>query len=193
MASKKELSSTAMVWSNDKLRKVSVDLRWQKILRLSTTKGLNDKLLSELFNDSIRIGDIEKVSVLISKGVNVNKPGRNSWSPLHVAAKFGYHQIVRLLIGNGAVVDSKLEEPRYCGFTSLHLAVLKNQLNCAQVLLENGASVSLASKCNWHPIQIAVFKNDIEMAALLVKYGADINHRFNNDFFRAFKNTISVG
>ncbi|XP_044581344.1 ankyrin-1-like [Cotesia glomerata] len=155
-------------------------------MKLSYKKALLSKKLS--LNTLIMLGDIKSVRVLIKKGVDVNKPGKKMWTPLHVAAKHGHSEIVKLLIQNGASVNSVITESKGQRFTPLYLAVLKNHLECAKVLLKNGASVSPTTDGATHPIQIAVFKGHEEMAALLLSHGAQVNVRFSDSFFKAFKN-----
>ncbi|XP_053599227.1 ankyrin-3-like [Microplitis demolitor] len=132
---------------------------------------------------AVRIGDIKLVKLRIRQGVNVNSSGRKGSSPLHLAAWYGHPKIIKLLINNGARLDSVLNGPIKNGFTPLHLACLNNKVKCVKVLLKYGASVTPKCADVHHPIHIAVFKNYVKIAALLLDNGADVNLRFNNKFF----------
>ena len=67
-----------------------------------------------------------------------------------------------------------------CGFglTPLYLAVEKNQLKTAKLLLKNGANVNLISFVgNWHRVtslQLAFQINNHEMINLLLKYEPEV-------------------
>ena len=70
--------------------------------------------------------------------VNVRDPDDNR--PLHLAAEKGYTDCVRYLIRNGA----NLNQLNNAGYTPLHLAVINNFDETAQVLLENRADPYIA-------------------------------------------------
>ncbi|KAH0553706.1 hypothetical protein KQX54_003644 [Cotesia glomerata] len=108
------------------------------------------------------------------------------WPRLHVAVWHGFYSIVEGMIITGTPADSFFTGPIGRGFTALHLAALKNQYKCAEVLLECGASVSPKTGAICDPIHIAVFKNHQEMAALLFSHGCDVNVRFSDGFFELF-------
>ncbi|KAH0553769.1 hypothetical protein KQX54_004133 [Cotesia glomerata] len=90
-----------------------------------------------------------------------------------------------------ANVNSALLKTKIRGFTPLHLAVLRNHLDCARFLLENGASVFATSSDLCLPLHIAVLKNHVEMADLLLAHGAEVNLQFTNNIFKLFRTQIS--
>lgn len=51
-------------------------------------------------------GDVKAAIVLIAQDANVNEFGVNQQTPLHVAAQNGHHELVVLLLREGAVVDA---------------------------------------------------------------------------------------
>ncbi|XP_057321151.1 putative ankyrin repeat protein RF_0381, partial [Microplitis mediator] len=140
-------------------------------------------LVGGSLKNAARVGDIKLVKLRIRQGADVNDLGRNGRSPLHVAAAYGYPEIIELLINNGARLDSVLNGPTKNGYTPLHIACFSNKIKCVKVLLKYGASVTPKCSDVHHPIHIAVFKNHVEVAALLLDHGADVNLRYNNKFF----------
>ena len=58
--------------------------------------------------------------------------GRTS---LHIAAFYGYQEICEVLIENGAPVNAQ----DFQNNIPIHLAVLKNQINVVELLLNNGS------------------------------------------------------
>ncbi|KAH0554137.1 hypothetical protein KQX54_007900 [Cotesia glomerata] len=161
-----------------------IRLRKNKLKNMIT---LNNNLM---LNHVIRAGNLEEVKLLIERGVDINKPGRHSWTPLHMAAWGGQYQILKILIKNGAIVDSTLFDASIKpGWTPLHLAVRKNRIRCAKLLLRNGASVDSVENNVYHPLQIAVLNGSVKMAALLLDHGADINLKFDrkDEFLKLLK------
>lgn len=157
------------------------------------TKGVENKIvkskLNNSFSSAIKYDRIEELKLLVKKSADVNEPGRNKVTPLHVAAKHGRFTMMKFLIENGAFLDSTLVGPKERRFSPLHLAVLGNHVECVELLLQCGASVSpKIDVC--HPIHLAVFKNAVEIVNLLLDYGADVNLRFYNNFFKAFECTM---
>ncbi|MDP1603569.1 MAG: ankyrin repeat domain-containing protein [Legionella sp.] len=93
-------------------------------------------------------------------------------SLLHIAAKYGYIDCMKLLIARGADVNSNLVD--YSGAmkgTPLGNAVKENQYVAAQLLLASGASVHL-KRNGFTPLHDA---KNVEMAELLYSHGADVN------------------
>lgn len=165
------------------------------ITRLRKNKNKNVITLDNglTLNQVIRQGSLEDVKLLIERGVDINKPGQHSWTPLHMAAWGGQYRILKILIKNGAMVDSTLTHTSTKpGWTPLHLAVRKNRIRCAKLLLTNGASVDSTENGVTYPLQIAVLNGSVKMAALLLDHGANINLRFNrkDEFLKLLKPNI---
>ncbi len=81
-------------------------------------------------------GDTEKVLTLLEDGIDVNTTfpivGTHA---LMVAAAFGHVDTVRALIDKGADVNAK----DLTGWTPLHAAAFKGNMQIVRLLLENGA------------------------------------------------------
>ncbi|XP_008556238.1 putative ankyrin repeat protein RF_0381 [Microplitis demolitor] len=150
---------------------------------VSSSNSENNFSKGGLLYQAVREGNIESVKEAIRQGIDVNKLGPSGFSSLHVAAWNGYLEIIKLLIKNGAHLESVSNGPIKYGYTPLHLACLNNKIECVKVLLKYGASVTPKAAGVHHPIHIAVFKNYVEVAALLLNHGADVNLRFDNTFF----------
>lgn len=54
---------------------------------------------------AVREGNVSEVEALIAKGEDVNKPGKYSLTPLHVAALHGKTLLIRILLDRGANPD----------------------------------------------------------------------------------------
>ncbi|XP_057370599.1 uncharacterized protein LOC130691644 isoform X2 [Daphnia carinata] len=144
---------------------------------------------------------------LLELDCNPNIADKNGFVPLHVAALNSSFKIAELLIENKATIDlcnnKELTTPLFCaalsnsvlisellmkmgadtnkvdafGQTVLHIAVVKNSVNVAKLLLENGCqkNVNAVDDFGKSPLHIAVFHNLIQMAHLLLDNGANPN------------------
>jgi ankyrin repeat protein len=83
------------------------------------------------------LGNTKKVKTLIAEGANVNVVTYRNATPLLVAAKGGYIEIVKLLIEFGGDVNAKDED----GNTALHL-ISKEDFEIGKLLIEKGIDVN---------------------------------------------------
>ena len=84
---------------------------------------------------TIARGDEEWTGFLISKGANVNLPGKGGDTPLILAARVGFTEAVRWLLLKQARVDMTNRS----GETALIAAVQQRQLPIVRLLLDAGA------------------------------------------------------
>ena len=95
-------------------------------------------------------------------------------SPLLRAAGQGDLDIVKLLIQNGADVNSK----GIAGRTPLHGVIEFHPTNCIEImeiLLKNGASVNALDNCNRSPLHVAAKIGNVKIARFLVENGCNIH------------------
>ncbi len=83
-----------------------------------------------------RNGDLETARVLVEAGADVNDVAAAGTSALVIAAHSGHGTLGEYLLDAGA--DPNLAE---AGYTALHAAVLRGQVDLATALLEHGADV----------------------------------------------------
>ena len=122
----------------------------------------------------------EMVRFLLANGADVNiRGGYRKSTALHGAAGYGDVPMVNLLIAHGADVNAKDRH----GSTPISYAISDHH-NIAGLLLEKGASASIAGEDGLTPLHILVSryrasagKADKNLAALLISRGADIDAR----------------
>ena len=81
-----------------------------------------------------RSGDVESVRLLIAAGADVNDALPDGASALIVAAHSGHRQAAMALLDNGANPNADL-----VGYTALHAAILKSDVELVKALLAHGA------------------------------------------------------
>ena len=93
-------------------------------------------------------------------------------SAMHLAARFGFVDIGRLLLDSGATLDIK---SLLTGGTPLHTAASANQVDFAKMLIKRKANLEIVDKYGSTPLLTATLQVDPDMVEVLVDAGAAIN------------------
>lgn len=165
--------------------------------------------------------DTASVSLLLTRGANVNTTTSEGVTPLMFAADNGNLQMVRFLTDKGADINRK----PYSGATALMAAVKNNHYDVAEFLASRkvefntrdvngvtaliyaaafnnfdildmlvfyGADLELGDNRGNTPLMVAAYNNCIESADLLLQNGANIDAT-DNDGFTALMTAIERG
>ena len=112
-------------------------------------------------------GDLAGVQRELNKGADVNAKADDGMTPLHLAANFGYKEIVELLIAKGADVNAK----NGWGGTPLHIAAFGGHKEIAELLLAKGADVNAKMVGGDTPLDEAINLENTKTADILRKHG----------------------
>ena len=114
------------------------------------------------------------VASLIKNGVVVESKGKQNQTPLNLALEYENLEVAKILIQNGANVNSyHLME------TPLHRAARLGKVEVAKFLLKKGAVQSLNSLITKTPLYMACEEGHLEVAKLLIQCGANVNKPWN--------------
>ncbi|SCN88121.1 related to ankyrin [Fusarium fujikuroi] len=118
-----------------------------------------------------KVVSLSTVQLLIQRGADVNRP--SMWgTPLEQAARDSrqndHFERCRLLLAAGADVNAST------GSTALEIAVTRNMLGLAKLLIEAGADVNVP-KAGTTALEVAVHNDNTDLATLLVEAGASLN------------------
>ena len=113
--------------------------------------------------------------MLLQCGVHVDVPGLLKETPLHVAAKNGFRDLVDVLVQSGGNVNARnfpMQE------TPLHLATRNGHRFIAQFLVQQGSQVN-ARNVPWQetPLDLATRNGHRHIAQFLVQQGSQVNAR----------------
>jgi ankyrin repeat protein len=123
------------------------------------------------------------VSILISRGADVNFKGKDGRTPLMWAAGTSL-ETTKILIENDANVKAKGDDGMNA-FIQSTFGILSKKVDTEvmDLLLENGADANseLTSKdaAGWTALLFASVNGDIELAEYLISQGANVNHTSN--------------
>ena len=123
-------------------------------------------------HDAVQANDIAGTFEMLASGSHdgLDEADGDHYTPLHLAAGFGYHHIAEMLLDEGARVDIGDEN----GETPLHLAAHVGHTDVVQLLLDRGAPVDAASNAGYRPLHLAAEQGQVAAAELLLTRGADV-------------------
>jgi ankyrin repeat protein len=118
-----------------------------------------------------RGGDVERVSLLLKVGADIEARETNGYRPLHIAILRNHVSVVRLLLEWGADVgDAKRYPP-------LHFASACGCESIVRLLLERGADARATASDGGTALHLASHKGHEPVVRLLLDRGADVNAR----------------
>ena len=114
---------------------------------------------------------VDKVKQIVEAGADVKDVNVKA-EALVMAAYCGGHDMVTLLVGEGADVNAMSLD----NYTAITVAILKKHTQCVNILIEAGADVNLANVSNGTtPLMNAAYTPNPEAIDLMIKKGADVN------------------
>ena len=150
---------------------------------------------------------VKEIKTLIKKGINARyltdgKEDKNfmqNMCPIHIAARFGYKEIVEALIENEADIDIKDGEgntalatafncewiERVSDFVEDFFDTKSDDINTKYeeiiyMLIEKGANVNVEYQRGYTPLMLASIFGDIKMVEILINNGADIDATYGD-------------
>jgi len=118
--------------------------------------------------------------LLISKGADVNKFGKNAsefhpfeFTPLTEAIRNNDMEMLKMFVEHGA----DLRKTTSLGESYLHFAAFLNRPELAEYFIDLGLYVNIRKRGNLTPLHIAAVTGNREAAELLIDKGADLNAR----------------
>jgi len=95
-------------------------------------------------------------------------------NPLHIAARRGYTNILKLFVENGARIDDK----NFYNLTPLHCAIRSGYINSTQFLIDQGASINTRGGNHYETsLLMAIKLGYIKIIELLLDNHVDINEK----------------
>jgi ankyrin repeat protein len=182
------------------LSSISYSQDFDKLANAVVNKDLN--MLDSLLNAGIDINVTEEdrgatvlliacsfkdyenvVSILISRGADVNFKGKDGRTPLMWAAGNSL-ETSKILLDNGADIKAKGDDGMNA-FIQSAFGILSKKVDTKvmDLLIENGADVNSAlsgkDAAGWTALLFASVNGNIELADYLISQGANVNHTSN--------------
>jgi uncharacterized protein len=103
----------------------------------------------------------------------------DGWTPLHLAAFFGWPELANALIDRGAQVDSR--STNSMKNTPLHAAAAGGKVELVRLLLTREANPNATQEGGWTALHSAAQAGNRDMVETLLALGADVNARAANN------------
>ncbi|PCD34539.1 hypothetical protein FGRA07_08857 [Fusarium graminearum] len=120
---------------------------------------------------TVERNQIELLQELISQGANVNLPAKDGWNCLNLAADTANHEILQVLLNNGADVAGI--NGNY-GLTALHWAADIGDSQAVEILISHGSNVDAQSTIGSYPLHLAANNGCVKTILALLEADASI-------------------
>ena len=115
---------------------------------------------------------------------DVNVPGRDSGTPLHIASAHQLFMMMQVLLTHHANINAGDQQGR----APLHIASWNGRLKVARLLLEHGADPNCKSSMDETPLRLlSEGEGNLKLAQVLLEYGADPNIRSRSGWDSIYK------
>ena len=116
--------------------------------------------------------DLEMAKLLLYAGATVKPTTRvGSYTPLHLASRSGYHEVMSVMLDAGAD-PNKLTST---GVTPMHFAAQSDAPEAIRVLVEHGGDLNMVDGFFQRtPLMFAAVKNATKALEVLVELGSDL-------------------
>ena len=128
-----------------------------------------DQLFIHIENNNIT-GILNLISD--SENIVIDTINNEGNTPLHIACKYGYIEVVNILIENGGDINMA---NGYDSDTPLHLAISNNHLEVAMDLIKYNANINATNSDQSTPLHLACLNGNIKIAMALIEKGAVID------------------
>lgn len=122
---------------------------------------------------AITTGDLDRISVALSRQADPNTVDATGKSALMMAAKVGDHNLVHRLLEIGANPDASNRN----GGTPLMFAAISGDPDTVDQLLQRQVNVNQRGSNGWGALMIAAAKGHLTTVKKLIAAGADVNTR----------------
>ncbi|XP_041363273.1 ankyrin repeat and KH domain-containing protein 1-like [Gigantopelta aegis] len=119
-------------------------------------------------------GHTELVSLLLSKGSDIEHRDKKGFTPLILAATAGHVDVVEILLDNTADIEAQSERTKD---TPLSLACSGGRYEVVELLLAKGANKEHRNVSDYTPLSLAASGGYVNIIKLLLSHGAEINSR----------------
>ncbi|MCE5316168.1 MAG: ankyrin repeat domain-containing protein [Parachlamydia sp.] len=152
----------------------SGETAWQLAFRGADVPTMKKLLRSGIFSSLyVKGDDAAGIKAFLQATGDINSTDLMGSTPLHMAARRGNLDAIRILIEAGADVH----KPNQYGQTALFYA---GESQTSEVLIQNGSDVNTVDRDNGTPLHIAARRGYYDAFDALVTHGADIN-QVDND------------
>ncbi|KAJ8687173.1 hypothetical protein QAD02_022967 [Eretmocerus hayati] len=140
----------------------------------SSIDSTDENLLTPL-HMAVRAGSEVMVELLLDNHASVNVIGLRDETPLNIAIAYEHEEIAKMLISKGAVIDHGQNSDML-----LHMAALNMNNNLVELLLKNGADLTVKYRDGRTALHLAASNKCFKIVELLLEKGMKTNDQTND-------------
>jgi len=148
---------------------IAVQNKSNHLIHLLLEAGANPNLRNHYGETAIMLasyhGEAGMTKQFYIKGAEIN---HNGWNPLIYAATKGHTEIIEMLLGVGAKIDSTSDN----GTTALMMAARGDHLDAVKLLLQKGANPNIRNESGGTALSFALGREHQKVVELLQLNGA---------------------
>ena len=131
-----------------------------------------------ILHEAVKQERPEIVKLFLLAGADPDRRGSWSFTPLHTAGRYGSPKSTLELIKGGADMDLQSS----IGLTPLILAVINNEREVMQTLLDNGADVAMVNwGANYSAYCLAILPGkEPELAEIIIAHAGNVENAVKN-------------
>ncbi|XP_074873851.1 NF-kappa-B inhibitor beta [Carettochelys insculpta] len=143
---------------------------------------LQNDLSQTALHIAVILGASNFVRKLMAAGAGLCVQEKSGHTALHLACREGWRDCVQWLLASPSglrphernTASAQLDCTNYDGYTPLHVAVLRKDLEVVKLLVSAGANLNKAElSCGRSPLHLAVESQSLEVVEYLLRAGAD--------------------
>ena len=108
--------------------------------------------------------------VLAENGIDVLNTDSKGYNALHIAAKFKYDNLVKMLVNSKYPLDEQTND----GETAVAIASQRGNFEILKTLQLAGADLNILNKFDLSPLYLAILNNKLESGGFLIEENAKI-------------------
>jgi ankyrin repeat protein len=129
---------------------------------------------------NVRRGDKSIIETLLKAGARPNLQSQNIGTPLHLAARTGQNEKVKMLLEGGATINASRRPAMhssgpFIGYSPLHDAAERGHLSTVRTLIEAGANMHKTTNNSRTPLHLASGEGHKNVVGALLESGARPN------------------
>jgi ankyrin repeat protein len=130
--------------------------------------------------DICTVGKFEDLPICLIKHPDaLNSYAADGFTPLALACIYGYVDMVKWLLLKGAAPNLATSDKNKN--TPLHWAIVGNQFEISQVLIEHHADINKTQNEGLNALHYAAMLGNIELIVLLLEHGAKLDTKTNHN------------
>lgn len=144
------------------------------IARNTRNTSLVSQLVQYMLQQAVEAGNIQKIAQAVAQGADINYVYNDDNTLLHLTLN---PDVTEYLLYRGAPIDAQNRG----GYTPLHYACQDNNIECAKVLLDQGANPFLQLTSGQMPINLATDQEVIDLLNEWMNYYDDLNREESSE------------